>query len=212
MADRFVQDENDAGVFRLDVDMGDGTWAERYIGQPPAFLITGIYGDKRPRLRVDEGSTGFYEGREFRMFVEFDIPPSGELWVRHTITKNFILHDQRVSIETGGIRWTANAAMATSPGPWTAATFRRRNQMTEQPSPFFTSGSTIETSTTTGAATGGIVVDAMRVAAGQGAGSASATQNAGLRGLAAGVYHARLQNTAAQNAVGVYDWWWEERT
>ena len=210
MADRLVRDENDAGVARRDVDMGDGTFAERMIAQPPAFLVTGIYGDKRPRIRVDEGSTGFYEGREFRMFVEFNIPPDGEIWVRHTISYNFILHDQRVSIESGAIRWTANAAMATSPGPWTVATMRRRNQMTEQPSPFFTSGSVIETGGV-GAATGGIVVDIMRVAAGQGAGSSSATQNAGQRGLAPGVYHARLQSTGAQNAVGVYDWWWEER-
>lgn len=160
---------------------------------------------------VDEASRSFYDGRQFRMFVEFDIPPAGELWVKHTITKNFILHDQRISIESGAIRWTANAAMASSPGPWAAATMRRRNQMTDQKTPFFTTGSTIETSTTLGAATGGIVVDCMRIAAGQGAGSASVVQNAGLRGLAPGVYHARLQNTSSQNAVGVYDWWWEER-
>ncbi len=163
------------------------------------------------RLRVDEGSMGFYAGREFRMFVEFDIPPNGELWVRHTITKNFILHDQRIVLESSTVRWTANAAVSSSPGPWTAATFRRRNQMTDQKQPMFVSGSTIETSTTTGAATGGIVVDAMRVAAGNGAGSSSNTQNAGLRGLAPNVYHARIQNLGAQNAVGVYDWWWEER-
>lgn len=163
------------------------------------------------RLRVDEGSIGFYDGREFRMFVEFDIPAGGVLWVKHTITKNFILHDQRVTLDSGGIRWTANAAMATSPGPWTPATFRRRNQMTEQPTPFFVSGSILETSTDPNAATGGIVVDIMRVTAGQGAGSSSASQNAGLRGLAPNVYHAKLENTSSQNAVGVYDWWWEER-
>ncbi len=211
MADRIVRDENDAGVLRLDVDMGDTTFAERYLAHPPSFLITGQYGDMRPRLRVDEGSTGFYEGREFRMFLEFDIPTGQEIWVRHTISKNFILHDQRISIETGAVRWTANAAMASSPGPWTAATFRRRNQMSEQPSPMFTSGSVIETGGV-GAATGGIVVDCMHIAAGQGAGTSSATQNAGLRGLAAGVYHARLQSTGNGNATGVYDWWWEERT
>jgi hypothetical protein len=159
---------------------------------------------------IDEASVSFYDGRQFRMFVEFDLLPGAELWVKHTITRNFILHDQRISIESGAIRWTANAAMASSPGPWTLQTMRRRNQMTDQKTPFFTSGSTIETGAA-GAATGGIVVDCMRIAAGQGAGSASVVQNAGLRGLAPGAYHARLQNTSAQNAVGVYDWWWEER-
>lgn len=163
------------------------------------------------RLRVEEGGTGFFDGREFRMFVEFNIPAGDEMWVRITSAKNFILQDQRVSIESGSIRWTANAAMASSPGPWTLATIRRRNQMTEQQTPLFVSGTTIETSTTTGAATGGVVVDVVRVAAGQGAGSSTATQNAGLRGLAPNVYHVRLQNLSAQAAVGVYDWWWEER-
>ena len=167
--------------------------------------------DEVIRAFVDEGDSSFFDGRQFRMFVEFNIPAGGELWVKHTITKNFILHDQRISIESGAIRWTANAAMATSPGPWVVAVMRRRNQMTEQPTPFFVSGSVIETSTDPGAATGGIVVDCLRVAAGQGAGSSSATQNAGLRGLAPNVYHARLQNTSSQAAVGVYDWWWEER-
>jgi len=165
--------------------------------------------DNSGGMLIDEASLSFYDGRQFRMFVEFDIPPGGEIWVKHTITNNFMLHDQRISIESGTIRWTANAAMASSPGPWTLATMRRRNQMTMQQTPFFVSGSIIETGGV-GAATGGIVVDIMRVAAGQGAGSASASQNAGLRGLAPGVYHARLQNPAAQNAVGVYDWWWEE--
>jgi hypothetical protein len=163
------------------------------------------------RLRVEEGGAGFYDGREFRMFVEFNIPAGGELWVRITSAYNFVLNDQRVSIESGTIRWTANAAMATSPGPWTPATLRRRNQMTEQQTPFFVSGTVIETSTTTGAATGGIVVDAMRIATGVGSGSSTATQNAGKRGLAPNVYHVRLQNPSAQAAVGVYDWWWEER-
>jgi len=166
--------------------------------------------DSSGGLLVDEASLSFYDGRQFRMFIEFNIPAGGELWVKHTISNNFMLHDQRISIESGTIRWTANAAMASSPGPWTLATMRRRNQMTKQQTPFFVSGSTIETSTDPGAATGGIVVDIMRVAAGQGAGSASASQNAGLRGLAPGVYHARLQNPSAQAAVGVYDWWWEE--
>lgn len=177
----------------------------------PANPLLTDRGGANARIRVDEGSTGFYAGREFRMFVEFNIPPNGHLWVRHTIGSNFILHDQRIAIGSGSIRWSAVAVTSSSPGPWTPATFRRRNQMTEQPSPLYVSTSVIETSTTAAAAVGGFEVDIMRIDAGQGAGSASAIQNAGLRGLAPGVYHAHLFNPAAQNAVGVYDWWWEER-
>ncbi|HVH93270.1 MAG TPA: hypothetical protein VM783_18035 [Candidatus Acidoferrum sp.] len=185
--------------------------SKEYHSDIPLDFVTGTGADPRPRMRVEEGSTGFFEGREFRMFVEFSIPAGQEIWVRHTITKNFILHDQRITIESSGVRWSAVAATSSSPGPWTAATFRRRNQMAEQPSPFYVSGSTIEVSSTPGAATGGFEVDVMRITAGQGAGSSTATQNAGLRGLAPGVYHARLQNTGNSTCVGVYDWWWEER-
>lgn len=162
------------------------------------------------RIKVEDASSMFFAGRQFRMFVEFTIPPNGHLWVRHTISKNFILHDQRIVIESGSVRWSAVAATSSSPGPWSAATMRRRNQMTHQPTPFFTSGSVIETSTTAAAAVGGFEVDVMRVATGNGGQASSIEQNAGLRGLAPGVYHAHLFNASSQNAVGVYDWWWEE--
>lgn len=163
------------------------------------------------RLKVEPHEATFYAGRQFRMFVEFSIPANGALWVRHTINSNFILHDQRIVLESGAIRWSAIAATASSPGPWTARTFRRRNQMTTQPTPFFVSASVLESSDALAAATGGIEVDIMRIsAAGTGSQSASVEQNAGLRGLAPGVYHARLLNTSNEDAVGVYDWWWEE--
>lgn len=178
-------------------------------GGYPDDLMTDGNGANR-RVMVEDASSTFFAGRQFRMFVEFDIPPNSALWVRHTITKNFILHDQRLVLESGAIRWSAVAAVAASPGPWTVRAMRRRNQMTKQPQPLFTSGSVIETSDTLAAATGGFEVDVMRIATANGGQSSSIEQNAGLRGLAPGVYHAKLFNPSAQNAVGVYDWWWEE--
>lgn len=185
----------------------NGNTFESYV---PRVLVSGTGLDPRPRLLVDEHDTSFYEGRQFRMFVELNIPTGGHLWIRIITTANHEVHDQRIVLESGAIRWSANALPSGSPGPWTAATFRRRNQMSIQPTPFFVSGTTIETSTTAGAMTGGIEVDVMRLSAGQGAGTATATQNAGLRGLAPGTYHVHITNTSNTDAVGVYDWWWEE--
>lgn len=183
----------------------------RVEAYPPQKLLTDA-DDVNARLMVEDGMTGFYDGRQFRMYVELNIPAGGTLWVKHTIGTNFTLHEQRIILESGTVRWSANAQMASSPGPWTAATFRRRNQMSIQPQPPFVSTSVIETSTTAGAATGGFEVDVMRVSAvGNGQNATSVEQNAGLRGLAAGVYHAKLFNPSAEAAVGVYDWWWEER-
>jgi hypothetical protein len=162
------------------------------------------------RVKVEDGLATFFAGRQFRMYVELDIPAAGHLWVRHTIGSNFILHDQRIVLESGAVRWAAVAGTSSSPGPWSPATMRRRNQMTNQPQPMFASASVIETATAAAAAVGGFEVDVMRVNTGGGNANASVAQNAGLRGLAAGVYHAHLFNPSNQPAVGVYDWWWEE--
>lgn len=159
---------------------------------------------------VDEDKTGFYGNRQFRMFVELNIPVGGTLWVKHTAGVNFELHDQRISLRSGSIKWQALAATASSLGPWTARTFRRRNQMSTAPT--YVSASVVETSTDPNAATGGIEVDLMMPASiGNGQQSNSIQQNAGLRGLAANVYHAKLFNDSAETVVGVYDWWWEEK-
>lgn len=107
MANRVVRDENDAGVLRLDVDMGDGTHAERYIGQPPAFLLTGT---TNPRMRVDVGQTGFFEGREFRTFREFSvtagtqIPAGQRMLFRAVIAVNTILMSLDFAGDSGQIR------------------------------------------------------------------------------------------------------------
>lgn len=193
-----------------DIDIGGGFTALRVEAYPPQKLITDQDGPNA-RLVVEHGETGFYDGRQFRMYVEFNIPPASALWVRHTIGTNFELHDQRITLESGAVRWSAVAATTSSPGPWTAATFRRRNQMTSQPLPFYVSTSVVEVSNALAAAVGGFEVDVMRVSAvGNGNTAASVQQNAGLRGLAAGVYHAHLFNPSNENAVGVYDWWWQE--
>lgn len=158
----------------------------------------------------DSDRDTFMEGRQFRMYLELDIPPNTALWVRHTSTKNFRLHDQRITIHAGAIRWAAIAAPSSSPGPWTARIMRRRNQMTLQPQPMYISGSVLETSTTLAAAIGGNEVDVMTINAGNGGQSVPSSQNAGKRGLAPNTYHTKLFNDSNVNAKGTYDWWWEE--
>lgn len=192
-------------------DMGDGTYVLVQEAQPPANLLTdGATGQSR--LMVEDGSTGFYEGRQFRIFVELNIPAGGTRWIRITKPVNFELHEQRISLVSGSIRWSAVAGTATSPGPWTPLTFRPRNQMTSRPLPIYVSGAVIESSNLTDAVTGGIDVDLMIVSAeGQGNSNIPATQNAGVRGLPPGVFHVKMVNNSTEAAVGVYDWWWEEK-
>lgn len=150
----------------------------------------------------------FQANRQFRVFVELNIPPNGTLYIRHTTTKNITLHDQRISLKSGEIKWQALALVTASPGPWSPKTMRRRNQQTNAPA--YTSGSVLETCTDAAGVTGGTEVDLMIIATGTAGQSSSQTQNAGKRGLAPGTYHIKLHNPSNQDAKGVYDWWWEE--
>ena len=52
-------------LFKLLVDRGDGTHAERVEAYPPAKLMTDGDGPYS-RIRVDTGQTGFFAGREAR--------------------------------------------------------------------------------------------------------------------------------------------------
>lgn len=63
------------------------------------------------RLRVDVAQTGFFEGREFRSFYEFNIPQGQSVTGRFSSPVDFILFQQSLSVDAGGIRMTARAGV-----------------------------------------------------------------------------------------------------
>ncbi len=193
------------------VEIDADHFMQRVEAYPPLKFVSDDDGPNA-RMLVESDSTGLFVGRQFRAFVEFDIPAGDTIWVRHTIGQNFTLHDQRVSIISGAIRWSAVAGTSSGPGPWTPVTVRPRNQMTSRPLPLYPLTAVVEKSLVLGGVLGGFDVDVMRVsAAGTGNQSAGVQQNAGVRGLPPGIYHVKMTNTSNEASVGVYDWWWEER-
>lgn len=186
---------------------------EHSAAHPPSDLLTdGGFGPNR-RLRVDTGQTGFFAGRMFRMFREFSIAAGATEIIRFECTKNFILWQQRVDIDAGGLK-VENITAATPSGTWaTGIPKTARNRMTEVPAPV-TSGMTI---TIGGTITAPTVVDVIRVRAAVNQGNQSSSNvgesQSDERGFPPGTYYLRLSalTGVTETTTGVLRMSWEER-
>ena len=187
-----------------------------YVKSVPDVLITGG-GEEgiAPRIRVDNGQTGFFAGRFFRSYKEAIIPTAGQaLSLRFTSAVNFILWSQNLTLTQGAVRLEAFNGAITPSGTWTNEAIIGVNRMTEVPTPVYTSQITIQSG---GSFTGGTPVDLLFV---RSSAQNATAQNAGggftERGLPAGTYYIRIStltgglvvNDAAQL---IYAITWEER-
>lgn len=205
MADRPIK-----GPFNEDmrlVDMQDGTFAERVEAHPPVKLMTDDNGDYA-RVRVDVGQTGFFAGREVRMFYEFSIATETSQVIKivapvDTILQTFAveldLAEIRVELVSGG---TEGGTFGTS-----IQTFRTNTMSTAS------AYSPQVTMAYGGTHTGGTVIDVLT--AFSGANKNKAISSAGAEnlpiGFPAGTYYIRLINTDGATASGIFRAQWEER-
>lgn len=162
---------------------------------------------KFARLRVDAGQTGFFEGREFRSFLEFSIAAGASVWGKFVSPCDFILWSQRLNVDAGTIRYRAFTPGAEG-GVFTALPVIGKNRMVERRSPYYEPRVSL---TSGGTHSGGTQLDAQRVNGGVGGNSHTALMEGGERGLPAGTYYVQLENVGTGTATGVYDLWWEER-
>lgn len=63
----------DERIIQKMIDMGDGTYALQTVSHPPFDMLTDGGDGAYRRLRVDVGQTGFFAGREFKIFREFNL-------------------------------------------------------------------------------------------------------------------------------------------
>tara|TARA_R110000868_G_scaffold31576_4_gene115611 strand:- start:1884 stop:2504 length:621 start_codon:yes stop_codon:yes gene_type:complete len=199
---RFWQD-----ITKRLVDRLDGTWAERVEAYPPKVLMTDSDGDYA-RMRVDVGQTGFFAGREFKTFYEFNIPSGQTQVIRIISPVNRIvqrldfeieLSELRVELRTGG----------TESGTWaTNLPILYVNSMTTG------SGYSPQVSMQTGGVhTGGDIYDLFSLYSGSNQNKAISVSlsDASPEGYSAGTYYISMQNTDGANAVGIFRTRWEER-
>jgi hypothetical protein len=160
------------------------------------------------RVKVDPAQTGFFEGREFRSFLEFSLAAGASIVGRFTSPINFILFSQHLELDAGGVKLEVYVG-ATPGGTFsTALPIIGKNRMSD--APVYTPVVTLATG---GTVTGGTLVDVVRLVA-PGTGSNQSTVQGGQsdeRGLPAGTYYLKLTSIVAGNTTGVYRLWWEER-
>lgn len=161
------------------------------------------------RQQVDIAQTGFFEGREFRTFFEFNIAAAGSRTFKFVAPCEFILFGQDLVISSGQLRYEARTG-ATEGGSFsTTLPIIGKNRMLERRFPYYVPQAV---ATTGGTATGGTVTDLAIVDTSNQSGSKGLGLNAGdERGLPAGTYYITLSNPGASPAAGIYRLWWEER-
>lgn len=170
--------------------------------------------DKYARMKVDQGSTDWFLGREFRTYYEFIKTASWTtFWLKVGTVQDFHLLSQRVDIDSGAARFSVWLGATPSEGNWTAIPAYGRNRMSDTPVVVPSLGLSYG-----GTFTGGNEVDLLRLRTTASVGNQSAVNVGGdsdVRGLPAGIYAIKIEpitgvaNTDALN--GKIELLWAER-
>lgn len=172
-----------------------------------SFLLTDPT-NNNSRLRVDVGQTGFFAGREFRTFKEFNLT-AGNLYVIKVIANvNTILFDLSISLVNGDIK------LYTIVGGTEGGTFSEtlpvlpRNTMTERPTPYYTPQNTIVAG---GTLSVGTTIDLVWLKTTDNTNKATNISDSfnSERGVSPGTYYFKIE--AITNSSGVIQARWEER-
>ena len=194
-------------LFKLLIDRGDGTHAERVEAYPPKVLMTDGDGDYA-RMRVDVGQTGFFAGREARTFYEFSIPTGQSQVIKvvsptNTIVQTFVLELDlaalRLELRVGG---TEGGTFDTALPIFKTNTMSTASNYTPQ-----------VTMMRGGTHTGGELVDVLTAISGDKLQKSTAitVTEALPNGFAAGTFYIKLINTDGATASGIFRARWEER-
>lgn len=190
-------------------DKGDGTYVQVLEAYPPTKLMTDDDGVSA-RLRVDNGSTGFFAGREFRTFMSFNLAAGASIYIKATLPIDVILQGLGVQLDDGYVKLEAFFAPTAPTGFVTPLPVFGANRMLSRPQPYY---EPLVTFLTGGSFTAGTLLDVVTVKTNNNSNQAS-TQDAavaGERGLAPGDYYLKLTNLGSGASVGVLRARWEER-
>lgn len=155
-----------------------------------------------PRLRVDPAATSFYAGREYRTFQKLTIAAGATASIRATVPIDIILEETSFYAEGSPIEVQLKVG-GTAAGPWTAMTVIRKSTMTI--TPVITNQLTLDYD---GSHTGGVLIDILRVPAGNKLSSVGGSSS--VRGVGPGTYYYVITNTGVQDAIVIFSGQWEE--
>lgn len=163
------------------------------------------------RIKVEEGSAGFYEGRIFRTFKEFTIPQGQSYIVKAYVPLNAILSDIILNVDASSIRISAHLGGTESPTTNENLPLIAKNRMGEALQPPYNSQSMIKGGL--GILMGGTLLDVDRVVAGNQTVNRSTVdmRPSDANGIATGTYYFVLENIGGSAATGVFKFTLEER-
>lgn len=192
--------------------------AGAYIKAIPDVLISGSGGESgpAPRVKVDPGQSGFFEGKMFRAFITGVVPVAGPAhYFKFVSPIDFILWSQDLDITQGALQLEIFGG-ATESGVWTdITTMVGVNRMAGRPSPYYNRQAALMSG---GTFTGGTLLDVLHVRSAQNNSNAGNVGGAFTeRGLPAGTYYGKISTLAGGLTVNdpgqyVYTLVWEERT
>ena len=191
----FWKESDNSGPYYLDAD---GNMCQGF----PNKFYTDANGPNA-RLRVDQGSTSFYAGREFRTFQQFTLAPAASVAVRVITPINIILLNASFSSEGSSLEVQLRVG-GIAAGPWTPMPILRKSTMTS--TPVIATQLTIDYD---GAHAGGTLIDVLRVVAGNK--TSSQTGVGSERGVGPGTYYYVLTNVGNQQSTVIMSGEWEER-
>ena len=185
---------------------------------PPDMYTSTVEGFRR--LRVDPGQTGFFSGREFRTFFEFNIPSNNVQTIKFNSAIDFILWEQNLELDAGSVRLEVFTGTVTEIATFNVSLPKiGKNRMIARQQPYYTSvvnatthsapvalGSSINIASAT--QTDKLRLVAANATAQQQSVSGGAQSE---RGIPPGSYYIQLHNFGSGAATGTYSVIWEER-
>lgn len=159
------------------------------------------------RIKVDQGQTGFFERREFRISIELNVAVGTPLVLKFSSPVNFILWEQSLSVDANMIKFEAVLGGTTGGAFDTPVQAWGKNRMTIEPE--YIGEVTISSG---GSITGGQVAEVLRVKSAGATGQQTSVGGniASERGLPPGDYYLRF-TAEGGTATGTFALVWEGR-
>lgn len=170
----------------------------------PALFVTGTGNDPRPRMRVDQGDTAFYESRQFSVAHEFTLSAGTSVWLRFVVPLDIIVKRRKLTVLQGAVRSVVHTGGAIS-GSWEDKSPFRVNGMDNRP--IYNRQVVV---TVGGTVAGGTEVSPPLVAETGNGQAVSVVATADEYGLNANTYYVEMRNSGTGQARGVYESVWEE--
>lgn len=164
------------------------------------------------RVKVDQGQTNFFLGRQFRAFKELSIPTATTLVIRVVTTIPVILMSAEVGLDNGWVKMQVVAG-GTPGGTFTPETtvFNLNNMPVGiDKLEAYAATATVASG---GTLAGGTILDVLRVKVANNSNFGASVNSAEdlPRGVSPGTYYYTIQNLGPDTATGVWRVAWEER-